>query len=400
MVALALTARGPFFLGNTLSMRIGISVITHPGQNIWENGMGQNVLFLASLLQRIEFVEQVVLLEVGEQGAMPPQVDIEAMGLTLVRFSEATFSVDVVIELSGALSPEWLDRVRACGTRVVYHCVGQPYVGLVEPLVFTDKGSHHRYERCDEVWMLPKDAAYAPMVRTLHRCPVHEVPYIWSPRFLAPRAAELEALGSRFGYAPSTGGAQPWRVAIFEPNISVVKTSLVPMLICDEAFRADPTSIGFMNVLNSEHMAQHPSLLYLGNALDLVREKKAVFLGRHDFVGFMAQNGDAVVAHQWANAQNYSYLDALYGGYPLIHNSPWLKDAGYYYPAFDIAAGAAQLMHAARTHDASLDTYRASAQRVFDAVDPHRPANLEAYAQRLLQLVGGDPAFRADGVTN
>ena len=44
-------------------MRIGISVLTHAGQNIWENGMGQNVLFLARLLQRIGFVESVTLID-------------------------------------------------------------------------------------------------------------------------------------------------------------------------------------------------------------------------------------------------------------------------------------------------------------------------------------------------
>ena len=65
-------------------MRIGISVITHAGQNIWENGMGQNVLFLARLLQRIEFVESVTLVDVGDQQTMPPQVDLAAMGLSLV----------------------------------------------------------------------------------------------------------------------------------------------------------------------------------------------------------------------------------------------------------------------------------------------------------------------------
>jgi hypothetical protein len=29
------------------------------------------------------------------------------------------------------------------------------------------------------------------------------------------------------------------RVAIFEPNISVVKTSSIPMLVCDEAYRSN-----------------------------------------------------------------------------------------------------------------------------------------------------------------
>jgi hypothetical protein len=38
------------------------------------------------------------------------------------------------------------------------------------------------------------------MLRVLHRCPVHEIPYIWSPQFLMQRVAELEKDGYSFGY--------------------------------------------------------------------------------------------------------------------------------------------------------------------------------------------------------
>jgi len=376
-------------------MRIGISVLTHAGQNIWENGMGQNVLFLARLLQRIPFVEAVTLVDAGDQAAMPPQVDLAARGLALGRARELTDELDVVIEMAGALDVQWLSYFRARGGRVVFHCVGQPFVALAEPIVFTDKGHFSRPDRCDEVWLLPKDEAFAPMMRVYHRCPVHEVPYLWSPEFLVQRAAEVEAAGHRFGYLPRTAGQPGFRVAIFEPNISVVKACTIPMLICDGAYRADPAAVTWMHALNTVQMKDHPTMLYLANSLNIVREHKAVFHGRNDFAGFMAQFADAVVSHQWQNDQNYGYLDALYGDYPLVHNSPWLRDAGYYYPDFEVAAGVGQLLAAARGHDAQLDDYRARSRSVFDGLDPIAEANVEAYAQRLLQLVGGDAGFRA-----
>ncbi|MET3390766.1 hypothetical protein ABIC33_001389 [Variovorax sp. 1140] len=358
--------------------------------------MGQNVLFLARLLQRIGFVESVTLIDAGDQQAMPPQVDMAAMGLGFGRARELTGALDVVIEMAGALDVQWLSYFRACGGRVVFHCVGQPFAALAEPIVFTDTGHFSRPDRCDEVWLLPKDAAFAPMMRTIHRCPVYEVPYLWSPQFLAQRVAEVEAAGYPFGYRPRTAEQPGFRVAIFEPNISVVKTCSVPMLICDGAYRADPSTVASMQVLNTLHLKDHPTMLYLANSLDLVRQHKATFHGRNDFAGFMVQFADAVVSHQWQNDQNYGYLDALYGNYPLVHNSPWLRDAGYYYPDFDIAAGAAQLREAVRSHDRQLDDYRARAQRVFQSVDPFSPANIEGYAQRLLHLVGGNADFRAD----
>ncbi len=376
-------------------MRIGISVLTHAGQNIWENGLGQNVIFLAQAFQKLPFVQSVILLNSGDQNAMPPQVDMDAMGLQMMHPRDATDHIDVAIEMAGALDVKWLDHLRAQDKKVVWYCAGQPYVGLIEPTVFEHPGFFSRADRCDEIWALPKDfLPFAPMLKALHRCPVHEVPYLWSPQFLEQRVTELEKDGYSFGYSrrlPNVEGRTAGlRVAIFEPNVSVVKCASIPMLVCDEAFRADPERVEFMHVLNTVHFKDHPTLLYLANSLDLVNQQKAVFQGRHDFAGYMVQHANAVVAHQWQNDQNYNYLDALHGNYPLIHNSPWLRDVGYYYPDFNTIEGARQLLLAASQHDAQLDSYRAQARGVIDAVSPFSHANLQKYARRLLHLCHGD----------
>jgi hypothetical protein len=372
-------------------MRIGISVVTHEGQNIWQNGLGQNVVFLSELFQRLPFVRSVLLIDVGDQHAMPPQIDLGSRALRIMRQHEATDEVDVIVEMGGALDIQWLDLMRTRGKKVVFHCCGQPFVGLTESSIFNKPAHALRPDRCDEVWLLPKDAAFVPMMRTLYRCEVHEVPFIWHSHFVERRAQEITELsGLKYGYQEqpaAAGGARAGlRVAVFEPNISVVKTSSVPMLVCDEAYRSERDSVAMMHVLNTLHLKDHPTMLYFANSLDLVREHKAVFHGRHDIVGFMSQHADAVVSHQWQNEQNYSYLDALYGDYPLIHNSPWLRDAGYYYPGFEAQQGATQLRRAATTHARDTDAYRARSQRVFAAVDPFSRHNLDAYAARLLHL--------------
>ncbi|SAK96472.1 hypothetical protein AWB79_07342 [Caballeronia hypogeia] len=375
-----------------MTVRIGISVVTHQGQNIWQNGLGQNVIFLAEALQKLPFVEDVSLIDVGDQNAMPPQVDMASKGLRIIRAQDATDTVDVIFEMGGALDTQWLDLMRARGKKVVYYCCGQPYVGLVEAPIF-DKPVHSmRPDRYDEIWLMPKDRLSVPMMRTLHRCDVHLIPFIWHPQFLEKRIAEVSDHGLRYEYQPRTDASakpltqtQGFRVAMFEPNISVVKTSSIPMLVCEEAYREDPSSVSHMHVLNSVHMKDHPTLVHMANSMNIVKDSKATFHGRNDIAGFMAQYADAVVSHQWGNDQNYLYLDVLYGGYPLIHNSPWLE-AGYYYPDFNAQEGARQLMRAAREHDASLADYRAKAQRVIDSVNPFSQANLNAFADRLLHL--------------
>lgn len=368
-------------------------MLTHDGQNIWENGLGQNTVFLAQLFAALPGVTSVVLIDVGDQRVMPQQVEALSLGFLRVNLQQAADLVDVVIEMAGAIDAQWLQLMRARGKKVVFYCCGQPYNALVEAAIFEKPATFHRADRCDEVWVLPEYADFAPLQRTLHRCPVHVVPYVWHPQFLVQRMEEVRGqTGLQYGWTPPGADRPGFRVAIFEPNISVAKTSTISMLICDEAYRHNPASVAKMSVLNTLHMATHPTLLYLANSLSLVRDHKAVFLGRHDVVGFMVENADAVVSHQWHNNQNYSYLDALYGNYPLIHNSEWLHEsfgAGYYYPAFDTVQGAQQLLSALATHDANLPAYQTRSQAVFEAVNPLTPANLAAYSALLNKLCHG-----------
>jgi hypothetical protein len=213
------------------------------------------------------------------------------------------------------------------------------------------------------------------------RAPVHTIPHIWSPYFLERRIAGLAREGATFGYQP---GRRAWRLATLEPNVSVVKTCHYPMLACEEFCRARPEAVEHLFVVNAMHLKEHPTFLHFATSLDLVRQHKATFEPRIDLPGFMARHADAVVSHHWENAQNYLYYDVLYGGYPLVHNSTLLGDAGYYYPDFDSAAGGRALLDAWQHHDERLDDYRAKANALLKSVSIDHCANLDAFVARLI----------------
>ena len=310
-----------------------------------------------------------------------------------MRPREATHHIDVMIELAGGLDLEWLDYLRALGKRVVFQACGHPYANLAEPSVFGRDAYFSRAQRCDEVWLLPMFAHLLPLMVTLHRCPVYVMPYIWSSQFLAQRVRTVQAEGHAFGF---DGGSlhRPWRAAVFEPNVSVVKSGLLPMLICDAAYRQAADSLSCVHLLNTVQFAEHPTFAHLCTGLALSVAGRLALEQRHDFAGFMATRGvDLVVSHQWTNMQNYLYLDALHGGYPLVHNSPWLQQAGqgYYYSGFDIDHGAAQIATARVQHRAD-DRDQASRRQAFLAgLEPCGPDNLRAYGQQMALL---DPRHR------
>lgn len=378
-------------------MRIGLSVITQANQNIWSNGLTQNLIFFAQTLRQIPFVTDLVFLNCGDQDCLPPGVNMEALGARLIPTEQATDLVDVVFEFAGALDVQWLDRIRQQGKVVIAYLGGQPYVNWVESALFEMPVYSARADRMNEVWLLPKDyPSFSPMMRTLCRCPVQQAPYIWSPEFLEQRIAQVTAMGWQFGYRErpiQQDGSRPGlSVAMFEPNISVVKTSLVPLLICDQASRMQPTSVEHVSALNTLHLLNRPAFDHFAQRLNLQHHKKIEFLGRHDFVGHMVQKSNAVVSHQWQNDQNYSYLDALYGAYPLVHNSPWIKDYGYYFEGSDVLAGAQQLLRAHQEHEHNLVPYRQAANHLMQSLHPLADSNVQLYADLLSRY---QPQFAA-----
>ena len=94
--------------------------------------------------------------------------------------------------------------------------------------------------------------------------------------------------------------------------------------------------------------------------------------------------------HQWENAQNYLYYDALYGGYPLVHNSEFLQreGMGFFYPGFEASLGGNALLEAWRKEPAFWEGYRSAAATYLAKVPPGRPANVQAFAERIESLVG------------
>ncbi|MGU7775994.1 DUF2827 domain-containing protein [Burkholderia sp. MR1-5-21] len=362
---------------------VGISLFARDGQAIWENGIHQNIAYLAMMLKQSDRIGPVYFLNGGDAHALPAGLDLDGLDVPLVQPGDVTHELDVVIEMGAQLPVEWLKHMKALGKKRIACFVGHTYSGLTETPIF-DKPSGHIFNGApfDEVWVLEKSQTIdVPLLRTLTRAPVHTIPHIWSPYFLDRRIAALASEGVTFGYQP---GRAAWRLATLEPNISVVKTCHYPMLACEELYRARPEAVEHLFVVNAMHLKEHPTFLHFANSLDLIREHKASFEPRIDLPGFMARHADAVVSHHWENPQNYLYYDVLYGGYPLIHNSTLLGDAGYYYPDFDAAAGGRALLDAWQHHDARLDDYRAKTDRLLKSVSIDNPANLDAFVARLV----------------
>lgn len=354
--------------------------------SIWSNGATQNCVFLYLLYKLAPRIGNVWLVNGGDGARPHPGLLLDPLRLELHRPEDVLDRVDVYIEMGAQVHREHVERVHANGGRAITIKVGNDYVMDVERLVFgRQPGGIFNGTRFDAVWTLPHhETTCRSYFETCYRAPVRVVPYLWDPYFLERTIAELPP-ELAFGYRP---GARPKRIGIFEPNMNVVKSSVFPMLVTEHAYRTAPELVAEVYVTNSVHLKEHLTFQHFCNTLDIVRNRVASFEARFNTPYFLARYADAVVSHQWENGLNNLYFDALHGRYPLVHNSPFLGDAGYRYDGFDAAGGGAALVRALREHDARLDAYREAADRVLGAARLDNPANLAAYTDPLFALFG------------
>jgi hypothetical protein len=371
--------------GSGRRLVVGVSLFVRGAhQSLWENGIFQNCLLLVLLLRQSPLVAEAVMVNGSDNTTLDPQLMLSEASVRIVPLDEAMRRCDVIIEMSAQLSADWIAEFRARGGKVVTMRVGNDYVIDIERAIF-NKPSGYLFSGAtyDGVWMIPElEHSCRHYMETGLRQAVTIVPHIWHP-ILFDKACAVPGAGVEFGYRP---GRSRWRMAIFEPNICMVKTSMIPMLICEEAYRAQPAFLERLWVCNTLHLKEHTTFIRFATNLDIVVHGLTTFEGRFAVYEFMAAHGDAVVSHTWENAQNYLYYELLYGDYPLIHNSPYLGRCGYYYPDFDCQEGGRALLTAFREHDANLDAYRENARDLLDSVSIYNTVNIVAYTEAIRGL--------------
>ena len=371
---------------SAIQLRIGITIgLHHEAETLWNNGIKQNAVFLAEALKHCPDVASVVLVNTT---AIPitPALPWDQTRWPTVTFEAAKDSVDVLIELGGQIDPAQTDYLKQRGARLVSYCCGFEYVHAMESMLFNKPLWGQNLfvnQRYDDIWMVPQVANISqPYFEVLRRAEARPVPFVWSPVFLDERTRALPDAGV---YQPHAG---PRRLSVMEPNINVVKFCLYPVLIAELAYRARPEAVALLQVTNAERLArENMEFITLMNQLDLVREHKAVFLGRHETPVFLAQNTDIVVSHQWENPLNYFYLETCWQGYPLVHNAHLCADLGYYYQGNDVAGGSARVLEAIDTHDAQAIAHRERQRSLIDRYLPGNAAATEVYNNLLLGLM-------------
>ena len=261
---------------------------------------------------------------------------------------------------------------------ILYHHGNR--IAIDQSNLLTGSNFQPRMNFIDEVWV-PEHHEYSlQYIKAYHGtdATVKSIPYLWSPFFLDGVKKK-----KNLTFDPE----QKPRVVILEPNINASKTCLLPLLICETFNRSFGKSCESFSFFNTERIKINKGAKNLISQFSASEQQKIYLNKNWKTIDVFERLGQYVLSHQSENEMNYLYLETLYLGFPLIHNSELLKEYGYFYKKYDIMTAANQIYNAVLNHKENLSEYKKQNNALLASFLPTEEKNIKFFKNIISHLV-------------
>ena len=336
---------------DNIKPKIGIT-LNLPKQlgDLFSNGIRQNAIFFYKLLKNIGKYDVYFIFR--NENVIENHLLNSMIFDYILEENILTSNFDLIFTFGYLFTLETYSETRKNGVNHIFYNCGNSYIMDSEHCLFKDTANsfatYQRYNLFDECWNLHHHTNTNNFyLKTLLRCNIVEVPYIWSPEFID---SEKHKYIKR---------SESKTIAIFEPNMSIIKWAFPAVLICENAYR-DPNftdKIKHIYITNTDTKINNHCLNDLVKSLDLKKDSKLSIEARYQSLYFMSKYSDIVVSHTWENWLNNLYFDIAWMGWPIVHNGKFCKEVGYYYDEFNYEMGGNALKDAILNHDENADEY-------------------------------------------
>lgn len=324
--------------------------------SLFTNGIRQNIILLREMFENCSNIEKSYIINTANNAA-----SIKYSGTIWEKYSQYIISLDqakqmcdLVVVAHGSLHLNQYEELRLNGICIVKQILGSELSMFNERILFDvpPGGLYARNNNVSAVWMSPhfysRDRFF---FETMYNCRTHVGPYIWDPRFINEHVELVKKGDSNYTglYVPS--GSIAKKIATMEPNINMVKTSTMPIIISELLYRKYPDLIKDVKIFGAAKIKEKKDMIDFAKDLDVYKSKKMTFEARYPVVWSLYKYVDVLLCHQTACELNYLYLDAAWLGWPVVHNSHMMKDIGWYYPENNAAIAIEHINYIANMFD-------------------------------------------------
>jgi hypothetical protein len=345
--------------------------------HIWANGLFQNVYVIYKMFEVMGCVPWMLV--DNNENNKDAKIHNNFRMTDFKTYIQKPFKVHYYIEIAMSCDPGIRKFFKNMGTKISKLYLGNILNIDIETVSFYKQTnfSHHVAGEIDEIWTSPHYDQHADYTGSINGLcgKVRIAPYLWDPLFIEP-------LGKVYDGAPFHESS-PRLFVIMEPNISFQKNCLIPILALEAYYRKYPERVEQIIVVNGEKFKNTPWFMdNIASTLQIMKDNKLQLMPRaHMKNAAQAFKHAIILQHQVNNEYNYSLLEWLTMGFPVVHNVSRLKSYGYYYEGNDFYGVTDLLTTITSKHQQCQAAYEAKTKQLLWNFSIHNPSNIKGWKE-------------------
>lgn len=347
-------------------MRVGITC--RDESRVWNNGLHQNAYNLFVLYKKAGL--DVTLISQNIDSKKIFNEEIKNLNL------ESINNYDIILEVSESVSDDVYQKIIEKNKKIVSINYGNTLMILNEDIIVNKKNTICLSRQNVENWLSPHFYLGKGLTEVTSKREPKFCPYIWSPEFLLKFSER-----NNYNIFDAVKKLNVKKIGVLEPNINFIKTSIYPILGCEVLERKNSDKISEIMIFNSDKLKKSKRFLEIIKNFEIFKTKKISFEERYSLPFLINKEYfGTVISNHIYNDLNYLTLESLFLNIPIIHNSKFCKDGGYYYDnEFGSIEIANQIENVIDNYNYNNKEYKENGEKVLWNFSPENPDNINKY---------------------
>ena len=373
-------------------MRIG--VLVNNSKSIFVNGCLQQGYFLMKCFRKKGYNTNFISLDKDFSKFELINEDVH----TLVSTSDLDKYNLIIFSSSSVNDKTYLSYCKLRGIPIISLCVGNYYIINQEELVLDvhkENGVLARMNNpyVDASWLMPMYKHNLNYMKFISNRPVEICPYVWDSTFIDLYISEKK-LNVR--YSPKKNKLD---ILILEPNLSIHKSCLVPLLICEEFFLQNRDKLGKVYLFCQPKNDFIKKMSYL----NIVKYNKIEYFDRVITMDLFdnlikLDKKFTVLSSNIRNGLNFLHLECFKLGIPIVHNCKPFKNSGLYYEESDNLDD--YPMAVKHLENIYIGNYIQNSKDILEKYNPENSINIDRYDELIKAITSNKTDFLKQLVTN
>jgi hypothetical protein len=373
-----------------LSHKIGL-VVRKPECN-FTNGCVQQAAFIKELITSIGYECDYISIEEDFKNFPDTNEPVKFIN-SFTKLSNYKLFIYVSLHMDCVQNKDIIENIKKYDIKCINLICGNLFILHQEEFVF-DKhhilSTHLNDTLYDEFWILEMYPFMTEYIKLLTGKPTYLLPYVWNDTIIKKYISKAK-LDIDTDYHEIS--RNKINILIYEPNMSIHKTSLVPLLIAEKYQKQYGDKLHKVYVFCGNIVLKEFNNDFI-QKLDIYKTKKIESYNRMimpETIKLIKENNNyinVVVSHNIMNSLNFLHLEMMSLDIPIIHNCEPFKENQLYYDDFTMTS-AVDMIEWVRNDFFINSTYRTHAYNIKNKFHPHtfeRQETYKSHIERITQI--------------